>query len=49
MVNQGIVSGAEKTTEYLSYGSEYAKQYITPDATAREVGPKLKQWLETAR
>jgi hypothetical protein len=49
VVGRGMVSGAEKTSEYLSYGSDYVKQYITPEETAKEVDPKLKQRLETAR
>ena len=48
-VGKGMVKGAVKTSEYLYYGSEYAKQYITPEATAREVDPKLRQGLEAAR
>jgi len=44
-----MVKGAVKTSEYLFHGSEYAKQYITPEATAREVDPKLRQGLEAAR
>jgi len=44
-----MVKGAVKTSEYLFYGSEYAKQYITPEITAREVDPKLRQGLEAAR
>ena len=44
-----MVSGAEKTSEYLSYGSEYVKQYITPKETAKEVDYKLKQRMEIAR
>jgi len=44
-----MVKGAVKTSEYLFYGSEYAKQYITPEATAREVDPQLRQGLEAAR
>ena len=35
-----------KSSEYLFYGSEYAKQYITPEATPREVDPKVRQGLE---
>ena len=49
MVGRGMVNGAVKTSEYLFYGSEYAKQYITPEATAREVDPKVRQGLEAAR
>eukprot|EP00092_Neocalanus_flemingeri_P023841 GFUD01025866.1.p1 GENE.GFUD01025866.1~~GFUD01025866.1.p1 ORF type:complete len:384 (+),score=122.26 GFUD01025866.1:39-1190(+) len=45
-VGLGMVEGAMKTSEYLSYGSEYAKQYITPEAT--EVDPRVKQGLEAA-
>ena len=44
-----MVKGAEKTSVFLSYGCEYVKQYITPEETAKEVDPKLKQRLETAR
>ena len=44
-----MVKGVVKTSEYLFYGSEYAKQYITPEATAREVDPQLRQGLEAAR
>merc|ERR1719318_260247 len=49
VVGRGMVKGAVKTSEYLFYGSEYAKQYITPEATAREVDPKVRQGLEAAR
>ena len=49
VVGRGMVKGAVKTSEYLFYGSEYAKQYITPEITAREVDPKLRQGLEAAR
>merc|ERR1719154_510292 len=49
VVGRGMVKGAVKTSEYLFHGSEYAKQYITPEATAREVDPKLRQGLEAAR
>jgi len=49
VVGRGMVKGAVKTSEYLFYGSEYAKQYITPEITAREVDPKLRQSLEAAR
>jgi len=49
VVGRGMVKGAVKTSEYLFYGSEYAKQYITPEETAREVDPKLRQGLEAAR
>ena len=49
VVGRGMVKGAVKTSEYLYYGSEYAKQYIVPEAAAREVDPKLKQGLEAAR
>lgn len=49
VVGRGMVKGAVKTSEYLYYGSEYAKQYIVPEAAAREVDPKLRQGLEAAR
>eukprot|EP00092_Neocalanus_flemingeri_P040513 GFUD01044118.1.p1 GENE.GFUD01044118.1~~GFUD01044118.1.p1 ORF type:complete len:589 (-),score=207.51 GFUD01044118.1:128-1894(-) len=49
VVGRGMVKGAVKTSEYLFHGSEYAKQYITPEATARQVDPKLRQGLEAAR
>ena len=41
--------GMVKSSEYLFYGSEYAKQYITPEATPREVDPTVRQGLEAAR
>ena len=49
MVGRGMVKGAVKSSEYLFYGSEYAKQYITPEAMPREVDPKVRQGLEAAR
>ena len=49
VVSRGMVKGAVKTNEYMFYGSEYAKQYITPEATAREVDSQLRQGLEAAR
>ena len=44
-----MVKGAVKTSEYLFHGTEYVKQHVTPEATAREVDPKLRQGLEVAR
>merc|ERR1719483_1546799 len=49
VVGRGMVQGAVKTSEYLYYGSEYAKQYITPEETTREVDPNVRQGLEAAR
>jgi len=49
VIGEGMVKGAVATGEYLCSGSEYVKQYITPEATARQVDPKLRQRLETAR
>ena len=43
------MKGAVATGEYLGYGADYAKQYITPEVTARQVDPKIRQRLETAR
>jgi len=48
VVGKGMVKGAVKTSELLFHGADMAKQYITPETTAREVDPRLKQGLAAA-
>ena len=48
IVGRGMVKGAVKTSEYLYYGSEYAKQYMAPEGS-RPVDPKVQAGLETAK
>ena len=40
IVGKGMVKGAVKTSELLFLGSDYAKQYITPDQAARDIDPR---------
>jgi len=49
VIGEGMVKSAVATGKYLCTGSEYVKQYITPEETARQVDPKLRQRLEAAR
>ena len=40
-----MVRGAVKGSELIFHGADYMKQYITPEAEAREVDPRLAQGL----
>ena len=43
-----MVRGAVKGSELIFHGADYMKQYITPEAEAREVDPRLAQGLAAA-
>ena len=45
MLGRGMVRGAVKGSELIFHGADYMKQYITPEAEAREVDPRLAQGL----
>ena len=40
-----MVRGAVKGSELIFHGADYMKQYITPEAEAREVDPRIAQGL----
>ena len=44
IVGKGMVKGAVKTSEMLFLGTDYAKQYVTPDQ-AKNIDPRLKSCL----
>merc|ERR1719481_830269 len=48
VLGRGMVKGAVKGSELIFRGTDYVKQYITPEQQAREVDPKIKQGLEMA-
>ena len=41
IVGKGMVKGAVKTSEMLFLGTDYAKQYVTPDQ-AKNIDPRLE-------
>ena len=45
VLGRGMVRGAVKGSELIFHGADYMKQYITPEAEAREVDPRLAQGL----
>ena len=48
VLGRGMVRGAVKGSELIFHGADYMKQYITPEAEAREVDPRLAQGLAAA-
>jgi len=48
VLGRGMVKGAVKGSELMFHGADYVKKYITPEESAREVDPTLRQGLETA-
>lgn len=48
-VSKGVVWGAGKLSELISYGSESLKDYVQPVAEKKEVDPKWHKTAEVAR
>lgn len=48
-VSKGVVWGAGKLSELISYGSESLKDYVQPVAEKKEVDPKWHKRAEVAR
>ena len=46
IVGKGMVKGAVKTSEMLFLGTDYAKQYVTPDQ-AKNIDPRLESFVLT--
>merc|ERR1740131_358485 len=48
IVGKGMVKASVKTSEIIFKGSDYAKQYITPEQAA-SIDPRVKKGLEIAQ